>query len=483
MQSSPSQLHKNIKPFHCPLHPSEKIQRVCLDPYTETSLKCIECILQTKGKVDRDKFCPISEFVNFAAQQYETGEGDPSFREPPPRDLVSFLACEEVKTKALDKHIEREKQKVQQSFNSILKEFTVLCHNKKEEILSKLDMQLLILKNNYARYRSKIDKYYHNNKEEEEAYDKDSLIKKINICKDTRQLEILVKNIKDDILQSNESDNYLSKADEIKESLKDFAQELNRQSNATPRASLSDSSIIQKSFQEVKKVMEKISEIKDPITDILGQDMKFDSKIIPKAPDSVLIRKWLTMFDKSPKVRLLYRASRDGFDPNVFHTKCDDYKATLTIVKSTSGNIFGGFSDQSWKPTNNYKKSNNCWLFSIDHKELYPVKNNIQATYTNFSYGPTFGGGHDLYIYLAAGGSGCYSNLGHSYECDSSLNSAKKQSRLAGSYQFAIKEVEVFAVHAKYSGSINFNFGFTKKLSQKLQYILRSSFCKTRKKL
>jgi len=452
MQSSSKYLHNSIKPFYCPLHPSEEIQRVCTDPYSETSLQCIECILHTQGKLSRDKFCPIAEFVNFAAQQYKTGEGSLSFREPPPGGLVDFLAYEETKTKALAKHIEREKQRVQHSFNSLLEEFTMLCHHKKEEILSKLDMQLILLKNNYAFYKSKIDKYYHNKNQD---FDKDSLIEKINQCQNTLEMEILVKNIKEDILKSNDSDNYLSKEEEIKEGLKNFAQELNRQSNAIPRSTLNDLTIIQKSFEEVKKLMEEFSEINDPITEISGRDLSLDSKIITKAQDSALLRKWLVMSGKTNKPRLLYRGSRDGFDANTFHTKCDDAEATLTIVKSTSGNIFGGYSDQSWKVTNNYKTSNNCWLFSIDHKEIYPVKkNNTQAIYTYSSYGPTFGGGHDLYIYLYANGSGSYSNLGHSYECNSSLNPTEKQSRLAGSYQFAIEEVEVYAVLGRYSRSI-----------------------------
>jgi len=136
-----SHLQNTIKPFYCPLHPSEEIQRVCLDLDSESSLQCTECILQSKGKMTRDKFCPIAEFVDFAVQQYKTGEGNPFFKESPPSGLVNFLAYEEAKTKALAKHIEREKQRVQQSFNSLLEEFTLLCHNKKEEIFNDLNMQ------------------------------------------------------------------------------------------------------------------------------------------------------------------------------------------------------------------------------------------------------------------------------------------------------------------------------------------------------
>ncbi|XP_028391845.1 E3 ubiquitin-protein ligase TRIM33-like isoform X2 [Dendronephthya gigantea] len=48
--------------------------------------------------------------------------------------------------------------------------------------------------------------------------------------------------------------------------------------------------------------------------------------------------------------QLCYRASRDGWNANVFHRKCDDVAPTLTLVKCGT-NIFGGFSDQSWRQT------------------------------------------------------------------------------------------------------------------------------------
>lgn len=48
------------------------------------------------------------------------------------------------------------------------------------------------------------------------------------------------------------------------------------------------------------------------------------------------------------KWRLLYRASRDGFDAANFHSKCDKKGPTVTIVKSGSF-IFGGFTEVSWE--------------------------------------------------------------------------------------------------------------------------------------
>ena len=58
------------------------------------------------------------------------------------------------------------------------------------------------------------------------------------------------------------------------------------------------------------------------------------------------------------------------------------------------------------------------------------------------SHGPTFGGGHDVFMPLSATG---YSNLGHTYQCRvGTYTSATCQADLAGAYNFTLTEVEVF---------------------------------------
>ena len=50
---------------------------------------------------------------------------------------------------------------------------------------------------------------------------------------------------------------------------------------------------------------------------------------------------------KMGRWRLLFRASRDGFAAESFHSKCDRKGPTLTVVRSGSF-IFGGFTEAAW---------------------------------------------------------------------------------------------------------------------------------------
>jgi len=71
------------------------------------------------------------------------------------------------------------------------------------------------------------------------------------------------------------------------------------------------------------------------------------------------------------------------------------------------------------------------------------VKTLSQAIYMNPLYGPTFGGGHDIYIAdKGNANANSYAQLGHSYNYPSGVND--HSTILAGSFRFTPDEVEVF---------------------------------------
>ena len=103
-----------------------------------------------------------------------------------------------------------------------------------------------------------------------------------------------------------------------------------------------------------------------------------------------------------------------------------------------------------------YYYDSQAFLFSLVNKPGWaPVKLPQTGTYSSYgnslydcsSYGPTFGGGHDIYIAdYASSSSNSYTNLGAAYSAPSgySYGSTFTQTFLAGTYQFTPDEVEIF---------------------------------------
>ena len=133
-----------------------------------------------------------------------------------------------------------------------------------------------------------------------------------------------------------------------------------------------------------------------------------------------------------------------------FHNKCDNKGPTICLFKNEKGNIFGGYTNISWNTDDQYHQSSECFLFTLTN--IYgtsPMKfanSNIQySVYHNSSYGPTFGGGHDIYFT-----SNFLSNYNQSHFPNSYNDSlGKGKSIFTGDTNnnnayFKLKEMEVF---------------------------------------
>ena len=146
-----------------------------------------------------------------------------------------------------------------------------------------------------------------------------------------------------------------------------------------------------------------------------------------------------TLGKKIKFYNLLYRASRNGYRAEDFHEKCDGKKNTIVFVQARNGRRFGGFTEAKWDKSNGYKSSSAGFLFSLDNKEIYYNKKNEYDIYCYSDKGPTFGGGHDLFI-----DDNCnrdnesFDNSNHSYD------TYGKKYALAGTKYFYVEDYEVY---------------------------------------
>jgi hypothetical protein len=154
--------------------------------------------------------------------------------------------------------------------------------------------------------------------------------------------------------------------------------------------------------------------------------------------------------------KLLYRATLDGFQATTFHAKCDRISKTLVIIRSTSGNVFGGFTTQTWDGFGQ-KTDPNAFIFSLINKDGKPEKMPINpsqvknAVYASPQHGPIFGGGREIIIYDC---SNANSASFSTFEKTFMTNGPKTNEYLAGTKNFCVSEIEVYNICDGAGGSI-----------------------------
>jgi hypothetical protein len=172
--------------------------------------------------------------------------------------------------------------------------------------------------------------------------------------------------------------------------------------------------------------------------------LSFESAILPNIPQC------LREFQEKRWV-LLYRGSRDGFASSNFHAKCDEKANTVTVIETTKGFVFGGFTPIAWDSSCSYRSdsSQKSFLFTVKNPRgsegrKFVMASSANAIYCNSGYGPTFGGGHDIYVANGCNGNASgYTSLGNSFTNDTGIHC---QQVFTGEYNFTVKEIEVFAI-------------------------------------
>ncbi len=101
-------------------------------------------------------------------------------------------------------------------------------------------------------------------------------------------------------------------------------------------------------------------------------------------------------------MNLIFRASSDGDRGSDFHHICDDYTNTLSVIKSSNGKIFGGFTTQNWSNNSreeiDWKNDDNAFLFSLDKNKCYFVNHPAFALRCDKNDLCSFGSGTDIRI-------------------------------------------------------------------------------------
>jgi hypothetical protein len=141
----------------------------------------------------------------------------------------------------------------------------------------------------------------------------------------------------------------------------------------------------------------------------------------------------------------------NGFRSSDFHRKCDFHSNAITIILTTKGFIFGGFTPVVWDWSSARKpdSTQTSFLFSLKNPHTseakkFPMKSSSNAIYCLSSHGPVFAGNCDIVVQDRCNESTSNStSLGGAYVNDTGIDGQKV---FTGECNFTVKEIEVFSI-------------------------------------
>ena len=160
-----------------------------------------------------------------------------------------------------------------------------------------------------------------------------------------------------------------------------------------------------------------------------------------------MIYEWIKSYNVSFKTELLYRLTRDGDNPNAFHSRCDGKGTTIIFIKNYSnGYRFGGFTTVPWQGNNTYHQDSKAFVFSLNNRKKFPIKNSNDGNAVGHykDYGPIFGGDTDIYFH-----SGGNWSSGNNASCNPSNYSCTVLEMLgvnSSSTSFRVSDFEVYLI-------------------------------------
>ena len=165
--------------------------------------------------------------------------------------------------------------------------------------------------------------------------------------------------------------------------------------------------------------------------------------IIKNTDQYNLICDWIDK-DKNFKFQLLYKGTLDGDTKEIFHKKCDNQGPNISIIESTDGQIFGGYTSKSWiMNNNNFTPDPESFLFNINNKRKYPVSNN-RGLFKDDGYICDFGGDSSAYFHELWISNNYFSNGG--WVANGKGYNFINYELSGGKKNFKIKELEVYKV-------------------------------------
>ncbi|KAG0255815.1 hypothetical protein DFQ27_006060 [Actinomortierella ambigua] len=114
------------------------------------------------------------------------------------------------------------------------------------------------------------------------------------------------------------------------------------------------------------------------------------STLLPRKQLSTLLSWIVEAMTVRPVLKSLFKATVHGFDPKTFHARCDHKGPTLTIVRTSSGVVVGGYNENDWTSSGQYSSATKNFLFQFNpHTNVMAravLTNGSSTSYGAFNY-------------------------------------------------------------------------------------------------
>jgi len=202
---------------------------------------------------------------------------------------------------------------------------------------------------------------------------------------------------------------------------------------------------IQNLENKVNMLENKLNDIykyKDDIENII-KEKKYENNDIYKSNiinknEIDLILNWIDKKNPS-RIKLLLDSKVDGDLTQTFYDKCSGKYPTIVFVKTTKGRRFGGYSSIPWENIGTIE-DNNSFIFSLDKKKKYKIKEPKKAIQTNTNYFAFGACPSDFYI-----NNNCTS-VNNNYNINTGIYETTEKNELNGEYNFTVSSYEVYQI-------------------------------------
>ncbi|KAL4468642.1 hypothetical protein ABPG74_005145 [Tetrahymena malaccensis] len=171
---------------------------------------------------------------------------------------------------------------------------------------------------------------------------------------------------------------------------------------------------------------------------------QIQSKII-SIEESYMIQKWIG--NGFNKFKQIYAATQHGFQIENIYKQCIDKTKVIFLIKTTSNQRFGFYSDLQIKNQGGIyatQNPNNIFLFSLDLKQKY-TSNESNCSYAFYSNNNQLGlgCGHDICLHTNSNNN----NKSYVSSCNYGKNEGLTGNALNGGTQnFTTSEIEIFEI-------------------------------------